>query len=291
MTNFGIQILQPGLEVINTIAALKMLLKPRKLAQQKIALVPTMGALHKGHVSLIKIAQQHADIVVCSIFVNPTQFTDPKDLEKYPRPLEHDIEMLQEAGCDFVFMPAVSEMYPAPENWHIDLGDAEFVLEGAFRKGHYQGVTQIVKKLFDAVEPDLAFFGQKDFQQILMVQHMVAVLNLPVEIISCPIIREEDGLAMSSRNIHLSVTDRRNALVLNEALQFVKENFNSFSIDELVKQATTIISNTPGVDLDYFTIADGETLMPEQDKTSKHLVALVAAKVGETRLIDNMILN
>jgi pantoate--beta-alanine ligase len=291
MPNFGIQILQPGLEVIHTISALKMLLQSEKVAQKKIALVPTMGALHKGHVSLVKIAQQHADVVVCSIFVNPTQFTDPKDLEKYPRPLEHDIEMLQEAGCDYVFMPSVNEMYPGPENWHIDLGNAEFLLEGAFRKGHYQGVTQIVSKLFSAVNPDLAFFGQKDFQQVLMIRNMVARLALPVEIISCPIIREDDGLAMSSRNIHLSEADRQHALVLSRALQFVKDNFDQSSIDELLKKATAMINSIAGVDLDYFTIANGETLLPEQDKGSGNLVALVAAKVGETRLIDNMILN
>ena len=291
MHNFGIQILQPGLEVIHTISALKVLLQSEKLAQKKIALVPTMGALHKGHVSLVKIAQQNADVVVCSIFVNPTQFTDPKDLEKYPRPLEHDIEMLQEAGCDFVFMPSVTEMYPGPENWHIDLGNAEFLLEGAFRKGHYQGVTQIVNKLFNAVDPDLAFFGQKDFQQVLMIRNMVARLNMPVEIISCPIIREDDGLAMSSRNIHLSAADRQNALVLSRALQFVKDNFDQYSIDELLQKATDMIGSSGGVDLDYFTIANGETLLPEEDKAAVPLVALVAAKVGDTRLIDNMILN
>ena len=291
MHNFGIQILQPGLEVIHTISALKVLLQSEKLAQKKIALVPTMGALHKGHVSLVKIAQQNADVVVCSIFVNPTQFTDPKDLEKYPRPLEHDIEMLQEAGCDFVFMPSVTEMYPGPENWHIDLGNAEFLLEGAFRKGHYQGVTQIVNKLFNAVDPDLAFFGQKDFQQVLMIRNMVARLNMPVEIISCPIIREDDGLAMSSRNIHLSAADRQNALVLSSALQFVKDNFDQYSIDELLQKATDMIGSSGGVDLDYFTIANGETLLPEEDKSAVPLVALVAAKVGDTRLIDNMILN
>lgn len=285
------EILKPGLEVINTIAALKMLLQPRKLAQQKIALVPTMGALHKGHVSLIKIAQQHADLVVCSIFVNPTQFTDPKDLEKYPRPLQHDIEMLQEAGCDFVFMPSVKEMYPTPEQWHIDLGNAEFLLEGEFRKGHYQGVTQIVKKLFDAVDPDLAFFGQKDFQQVLMIRNMVAHFGLSLEIISCPIIREDDGLAMSSRNIHLSASDRKNALVLSRALQYVKDHFAEESIDELLKNAIGLIQDTEGVELDYFTIANGETLLPEQYKGFSPLVALVAAKVGETRLIDNMMLN
>jgi len=279
------------LEVINTIAALKMLLQPRKLALQKIALVPTMGALHKGHVSLIKIAQQNSDVVVCSIFVNPTQFTDPKDLEKYPRPLQHDIEMLQEAGCDIVFMPSVKEMYPVPENWHIDLGNAEFLLEGEFRKGHYQGVTQIVKKLFDAVEPDQAFFGQKDFQQVLMIRNMVEHFGLSLEIISCPIIREDDGLAMSSRNIHLTVDDRKNALVLSRALQYVTDHFEQDSITELLENATAIIKNTDGVQLEYFTIANTETLLPEYNKEVKPLVALVAARVGETRLIDNMMLN
>ncbi|WP_068407747.1 pantoate--beta-alanine ligase [Pedobacter cryoconitis] len=279
------------MEVINTIAGLNSLLKPLKLAQQKIALVPTMGALHKGHVSLVKIAQQHADVVVCSIFVNPTQFTDPKDLEKYPRPLQHDIEMLQDAGCDYVFMPSVKEMYPVPENWHIDLGPAEFLLEGEFRRGHYQGVTQIVKKLFDAVDPDLAFFGQKDFQQVLMIRNMVAHFNLPVNIISCPIIREEDGLAMSSRNIHLSAAEHEHALVLSKALTYVKDHFQTESIDILLKEAIAIIQSVKGVELDYFTIANSETLLPEKDKAAQQLVALVAAKVGETRLIDNMMLN
>ncbi|MGY4383508.1 pantoate--beta-alanine ligase [Pedobacter sp. UYP24] len=278
------------MKVINTIAALKALLGPIKLAQQKIALVPTMGALHKGHVSLIDIARQHADFIVCSIFVNPTQFTDPKDLEKYPRPLEHDIEMLRAAGCHFVFMPSVNEMYPAPEEWHIDLGPAEFLLEGEFRKGHYQGVTQIVKKLFDAVQPDVAMFGQKDFQQVLMIRNMVAKFNLDIELISCPIIREDDGLAMSSRNIHLSAADRAHSLVLNEALSFVKENFHTLSITELLDKAREIITDRVGVELDYFTIAHQDSLLPATDKNEPNLVALVAAKVGQTRLIDNMLL-
>lgn len=285
------EILYASLKVINTIAALKSLLEPIKLAQQKIALVPTMGALHKGHVSLIDMAKQQADVVVCSIFVNPTQFTDPKDLEKYPRPLEHDMKMLLEAGCDVVFMPSVTEMYPRPETWHIDLGPAEFLLEGKFRRGHYQGVTQIVKKLFDAVNPDVAFFGQKDFQQVLMIKNMVAFFQLPVHIVSCPIIREDDGLAMSSRNIHLSPDDRKNALVLSRALDYVKANFDSIPVAELLAHAQEMIDHTPGVALDYFTVANGETLEPEYDKSHQNIVALVAARVGETRLIDNMILN
>ncbi len=281
------------MEIIHTVAALKMLLKPFQEAKVKVALVPTMGALHKGHLSLIKVAQKQADIVVCSIFVNPTQFTDPKDLEKYPRPLEHDIQMLTDVGCNFVFMPTVKEMYPSfptPESWNIDLGPAEFLLEGQFRKGHYQGVTQIVKKLFDAVNPDIAFFGQKDFQQVLMIKQMVKNFNMPLQIVSCPIIREDDGLAMSSRNIHLSANDKKNALVLSKALAYVKANYSRLDIAELVEHAKKIINKTPGVELDYFTIADGETLLPLQNKEIENPVALVAAKVGETRLIDNILL-
>lgn len=289
------------MEIINTIAALKSLLGPKKLDHKKVALVPTMGALHKGHVSLIKIAQHHAEVVVCSIFVNPTQFTDPKDLEKYPRPLEQDLATLREAGCSIVFMPSVKEMYPQPETWHIDLGPAEFLLEGEFRKGHYQGVTQIVKKLFDAVQPDTAFFGQKDYQQVLMIENMVAHLKLPVNIITCPIVREEDGLAMSSRNIHLSEEDRKNALVLSEALYYVKDFFDDKGktrdgitnerIPALETAAKRMIERTPGVELDYFVIVSGHNLMPPTDDYGLGLVALVAAKVGQTRLIDNMILS
>jgi len=282
------------LEVIATVAELEDSLKPLKAKGLKIALVPTMGALHHGHLSLIAAAQKHADIVVCSIFVNPTQFTDPKDLEKYPRPLAHDIKMLTESGCNFVFMPSVKEMYPSyptPENWKIDLGNAEFVLEGEFRKGHYQGVTQIVFKLFDAVKPDIAFFGQKDFQQVLMIKNMVAELNLDVQIITCPIIREDDGLAMSSRNIHLSKTDRAHSLVLSKALFFIEENYEKQSFDDLLLNAKQIINETPGVELDYLTIVDGDTLLPITEKAHQNTVALVAAKVGETRLIDNVIIN
>lgn len=282
------------LEVIATIAELESSLKPLKVKGLKIALVPTMGALHNGHLSLIAEAQKQADIVVCSIFVNPTQFTDPKDLEKYPRPLEHDIKMLTEAGCNFVFMPAVKEMYPnypTPENWKIDLGSAEFVLEGEFRKGHYQGVTQIVFKLFDAVKPNTAFFGQKDFQQVLMIKNMVEVLGLDVQIVTCPIIREDDGLAMSSRNIHLNTVDRKNSLVLSKALFFIEDNYNTQAIDELLSNAKTIIDSVPGVELDYLTIVDGDTLLPISTKKDKNTVALVAAKVGETRLIDNVVIN
>jgi pantoate--beta-alanine ligase len=278
------------LEVFKTKSALKAYLKPLKASGKKIALVPTMGALHNGHISLISLAKETADIIICSIFVNPTQFTDPKDLEKYPRPIEHDLSMLEEAGCNGVFMPEVDEMYPGKEEWHIDLGKAEFLLEGEFRKGHYQGVTQIVKKLFDAVEPDIAMFGQKDFQQVLMIKNMLKHFNLPIEIITCPIIREDDGLAMSSRNIHLSSTDHQHALVLSQSLSFVATNFDKYSLAELEEKAKNLYKNIEGVELDYFTIANGETLEPAQSKEENSLVALVAAKVGTTRLIDNVII-
>lgn len=280
------------LEIFKTKAALKAFLKPLKASGKKIALVPTMGALHNGHISLIKLAQQNADIIICSIFVNPTQFTDPKDLEKYPRPIEHDLAMLADAGCNGVFMPNVDEMYPAgaDEAWHIDLGNAEFLLEGEFRKGHYQGVTQIVKKLFDAVEPDVAMFGQKDFQQVLMIKNMLAYFKLPITIITCPIIREADGLAMSSRNIHLSANDRKNSLVLSRSLQYVVDHFNEYSLSELEDKAKALYHNIDDVELDYFTIANGDTLEPAKSKNEDNLVALVAAKVGSTRLIDNMII-
>ena len=280
------------MEIFKTKSALKAFLNPLKASGKKIALVPTMGALHNGHISLIDLAKENADIIICSIFVNPTQFTDPKDLEKYPRPIEHDLAMLNQAGCHGVFMPNVEEMYPqgADENWHIDLGNAEFLLEGAFRKGHYQGVTQIVKKLFDAVEPDVAMFGQKDFQQVLMIKNMVAHFNLPIILITCPIIREEDGLAMSSRNIHLTAIDREHSLVLSKSLQFVIDNFEKLSLMELENRAKLFYQNLRGVELDYFTIANGDTLEPAKLKNETNLVALVAARVGTTRLIDNMII-
>lgn len=282
------------LEIIHTIAALKSFLAPYQKTSANVALVPTMGALHKGHISLIERALQKAEIVVCSIFVNPTQFTDPKDLERYPRPLAHDIEMLTQAGCHAVFMPTVKEMYPTfpeSENWHIDLGPAEFLLEGSFRKGHYQGVTQIVKKLFDAVSPDIAFFGQKDFQQVLMIKNMVKFFELNVVIETCPIIRENDGLAMSSRNIHLSIKERQNALALSRALFYVANKYSQENLADLLVNAKAIINGVEGVELDYFTIVDGNTLQPIKDKNVMNPVALVAAKVGETRLIDNVLLS
>jgi pantoate--beta-alanine ligase len=255
-----------------------------------IGFVPTMGALHQGHLSLLALAQQQTDITVCSIFVNPTQFNDPKDLEKYPRPIESDIEKLTLAGCDILFNPGVNEMYAGNEQWHLDIGELEHLLEGKFRPGHYQGVTQVVYKLFDIVKPDIAFFGQKDYQQFLVIAEMAYLLSLRIRIVMCPILREPDGLAMSSRNIHLSAEDRQHALILSKTLNWLKDNFDRDKIRVLQQECFNRINAEPGVQAEYFEITDGGNLHPAVAST-KNIVALVAARVGNTRLIDNVIIS
>ncbi len=261
-----------------------------KLKGKTVGFVPTMGALHQGHLSLIKLAQQSSDVVVCSVFVNPTQFNDPKDLEKYPRTIEADIALLEQVGCDILFNPAVNEIYDDNEHWHLDLGDSEHLLEGKFRPGHYQGVTQVVYKLFSIVNPDTAFFGQKDYQQFFILNKMVKLLQMPVKMVMCPIMREADGLAMSSRNIHLTTDDRKHALVLSKTLNWLQENFSADNIAELQREAAEEIAAEPGTELEYIEITDGDTLHPANANTTNY-VALVAAWVGKTRLIDNVLLN
>lgn len=256
----------------------------------QIGFVPTMGALHQGHLSLIGLAKQQTDVVVCSIFVNPTQFNDPKDLELYPKPIASDIEMLESVSCDILFNPSVTEMYTENEHWQLDLAGLDQILEGKQRPGHYQGVTQIVKKLFDCVEPDKAFFGQKDYQQFLVIANMVKKLGMNVELVMCPIVREASGLAMSSRNIRLSAEEKKNALALYRTLLWVKDQFEHYSLEELRTQATKMLNESPGVALEYFEICDGDTLASAKAKSTAKIVALVAAKLGNTRLIDNILI-
>lgn len=251
--------------------------------------VATMGALHQGHLSLIQQAQQSNDVVICSIFVNPTQFNDPADLEKYPRPITYDIQKLEQADCDILFNPTVNEIYAEHEQWHLNIGELEHLLEGKFRPGHYQGVTQVVYKLFNIIKPDTAYFGQKDYQQVMVISKMVQLLNMPVKLVMCPILREPDGLAMSSRNIHLTADDRLHSLILSKTLNWVKDNFNSDKIHEIKALAEQQIISEPGVELEYFEIVDGDTLHTANQNT-QNIVALVAARVGKTRLIDNMII-
>lgn len=254
-----------------------------------VGFVPTMGALHNGHLSLIAQAKQGNSLVVCSIFVNPTQFNDPKDLENYPRPIEADIAKLEQAGCDVLFNPAVTEMYDTNEQWHLNIGPLEHLLEGEFRPGHYQGVTQVVYKLLDIVKPDTLYMGQKDYQQIMVINRMIELMNIPVKMVMCPIEREADGLAMSSRNIHLSPADRQHALVLSRTLNWVKANFGADDIPQLQQQAMEMLNAENDVQPEYFEIVDGKTLLPA-GKDSATIVALTAARVGKTRLIDNVLI-
>jgi pantoate--beta-alanine ligase len=277
------------LKVFTTKKDLAQHLQASRNSGKTIGFVATMGALHQGHLSLIEQARQKNDEIVCSIFVNPTQFNDPKDLEKYPRTIEADTALLERSGCDILFAPPVNEIYDDNEQWHLDIGEPEFLLEGKFRPGHYQGVTHVVNILFNIVRPDNAFFGQKDYQQFLIISKMVDQLHLPVKLVMCPIMREPDGLAMSSRNVHLTLEDRRHALILSKTLNWVKGNFDKSRISQLKNEAEQMINAEDDVELDYFEIADGNTLRPATGDSEK-IVALVAAKVGKTRLIDNVIL-
>ncbi|WP_419802383.1 pantoate--beta-alanine ligase [Mucilaginibacter sp.] len=275
------------MEIIKTIAALQNRLQNQP---ETIGLVPTMGALHNGHLSLIKTALAQTGLVVCSIFVNPTQFTDASDLEKYPRPVEADIEKLAQAGCAVLFMPDVPEIYPQKEHWHLDIGEIEHRLEGKFRPGHYQGVMQVVYKLFMAVKPDFAYFGQKDFQQVKVIEQMVKLKNLPVKTVMCPIVRDADGLAMSSRNVHLSPEERKHALILSWALHQLKKSYVKEASEELRKEAIELINAEPNVQLEYLEIVNAADLDTDISNPQIGIIALVAAKVGQTRLIDNVIL-
>jgi len=257
-----------------------------------IGFVPTMGALHPGHISLVKKAKSETDFVVVSIFVNPTQFNNSSDLEKYPRIPEKDVPMLKAAGGDFLFMPSVEEMYPEgaiSSATVLPLGSLGEVMEAKHRPGHFNGVITIVRKLFVMVGPCRAYFGQKDFQQLAVVRFLVKHESLPVEIISCPIVREEDGLAMSSRNMRLTPEQRKSALVLSRALRAVEREWKTKSIAELHELVTAVMNEEPSVKMEYFEIADRDTLLPVTEK--KNAVACIAANVGEIRLIDNVILN
>jgi pantoate--beta-alanine ligase len=258
---------------------------------KSIGFVPTMGALHQGHITLIRQSVDENDITVCSIFVNPIQFNNPTDLEKYPRTLERDILLLEEAGCTFLFAPDNASMYPDGESPDpgLDLGMLDKLMEGKFRPGHFRGVSIVVKRLFDIIQPNKAYFGKKDYQQLAVIRHMTEKLNLPVSIIPCETVREPDGLAMSSRNMRLTIAERASAPVLYAILSKVKEKRGKIPVHELKEWAIKKIEETPGFRVEYFEIADADTLFPLEDWTLRHkAVALVAAYLGDVRLIDNL---
>ncbi|AFD08505.1 pantoate--beta-alanine ligase [Solitalea canadensis] len=279
------------LQIFTTRADIQQKIAQLKSAGKKVGFVATMGALHEGHLALISRSKADTDITVCSIFVNPTQFNDPKDLEHYPRPIEADIKKLKSVDCDMLFLPSVAEMYKEGETWHMDLGNLENILEGAFRPGHYQGVTQIVKKLFDIIQPDKAYFGQKDFQQVLVIKKMIKEFNLPVELVRCPTLRDEDGLAKSSRNVRLNNDEHEAALLLSKALLSIKNHNEYEDLKKLIEKAKDLLEASPLIKVEYLVVANGETLDEITALSqSKEPVALVAAKSGNTRLIDNMLL-
>jgi pantoate--beta-alanine ligase len=260
---------------------------------KSVGFVPTMGALHDGHIALVEKAKADNDIVVTSIFVNPTQFNNKSDLVHYPRTIEKDRRMLEEAGCDFLFLPEVIEMYPDGENEAVPpiaLDGLDTVMEGAHRPGHFAGVIQVVKKLFDAVGPCKAYFGEKDFQQLAVIRKMVKEWKMPVEVIGCPIVREADGLAMSSRNMRLTEEERKIAPLISQALFKAKEFWNDHSIDETKELVTAIITSEPEPKLEYFEIADATTLKPAAADQKKNVVACIAVHLGAVRLIDNIVL-
>ncbi len=263
----------------------------QRKAGMSIGFVPTMGALHEGHISLINKALEENDRVVCSIFVNPTQFTEASDLENYPRPINEDIRLLEQAGCHIFFHPSVSEMYAPSEEWEYEIGTLEQIYEGAFRPGHFQGVAQIVSKLFGIVQPDKAYFGQKDYQQFLVIKKLAEDFKYNITLIACPIIRENDGLAMSSRNRRLNPVERKNAASIYKVLAFIKENFGRRPLEDLLRDAGIMLEQIPDSNPEYLAIADGDDLReiinPDEHK---RIVAIVAIRIGAVRLIDNIIL-
>lgn len=277
------------MEIIHTIEELRRLLDACRGKGQKIGLVPTMGALHKGHASLVEAAVKENDVVVVSIFVNPTQFNDKNDLKNYPRTLEADCALLRSIGASVVFAPSVEEMYPTPDTREFSFAPLDTVMEGACRPGHFNGVAQIVSKLFYAVEPDNAYFGEKDFQQLAIIRAMVRMLGIKVNIVPCPIVREPDGLAMSSRNTLLTADERTRALTISRtlfaSLDFAKNN-SLAATKYFVEKA---IEETEGLELEYYQIVDGNTLQPIAEwSDSDYAVGCIALFCGKIRLIDNI---
>lgn len=271
---------------------LSLVLAQIKETGKSIGFVPTMGSLHKGHMSLINLAGQECDIVVCSIFVNPTQFNDPNDYLLYPKHIEKDIHLLEEASCDLLYLPQVEDIYPnGVSKQSYPLKELGNVLEGAFRPGHFDGVIEVVKRLFAAVKPDKAYFGMKDFQQLAVIRWMVDHLKIPVEIISGPIVRDESGLALSSRNERLDKEEIKSALKLSKSLFFIKSNYKNKSFKQLKKEVLSDLNTDPRIQVEYLEIANSHNLevLKEFDDADSTGV-FIAANVGEIRLIDNIIL-
>lgn len=279
------------MKVITAISDMQLLAESLRTEGKRIGFVPTMGFLHEGHLSLIRKAREDCDVVAVSIFVNPTQFGPGEDLDRYPRDAEGDREKCASAGVDILFMPTVAEMYPAEPTVFVAVEGVSDILEGAARPGHFRGVATVVAKLFNMVKPHRVYFGQKDFQQCVVIKRMVSGLNMDVEVIVLPTVREADGLAMSSRNSYLSVEERRAATVLFKALTTARDLFRAGATEPEKlknKMRAVILQGGPAITIDYVEIADAEDLAP-LSTASEGMVLLVAARLGRTRLIDNLL--
>jgi pantoate--beta-alanine ligase len=278
--------------VFKTVSELQQYLNSRRANGEQIGFAPTMGALHLGHLDLMRHSKAQNACTVCSIFVNPTQFNDPKDLEKYPRTPEKDLAMLESVGTEVVFMPTVEEIYPPGLDLtlQLNLNPLDQVMEGAFRPGHFQGMAQVVKRLLDIVQPDRLYMGQKDFQQFSIVGYLIQQMQLPVELVMVPTVRESDGLAMSSRNVRLNPAQRQAAPIIYQTLEWAKSQLWLRAIAEIETEALQHLS-LPDFRPEYFQIVDGKTLQPITNPTEHDwIVACVASWVGEVRLIDNLAL-
>ena len=277
------------MEVIRTVSELKQRVAAHRAQGKTIGLVPTMGALHAGHISLMKQARKDNDIVVVSVFVNPTQFNNPEDLRTYPRTEEADCVKMEVANVDIAFIPSVEEVYPEPDTRTFDLGPVAEVMEGPMRPGHFNGVAQIVSKLFYMVEPDRAYFGEKDFQQIAVIRRMVEIEGFNIEIIDCPIKREDDGLAMSSRNVRLTAEQRQIAPSINKALVASLDFAKSHSVEETKQSVISEINAQPEMEVEYYEIVNAATMQPISNwEDAPVAVGCITVYCGEVRLIDNI---
>jgi len=278
--------------VFETVVGLRAYRNRLRESGDRLGFVPTMGALHEGHLSLVDYARNENDKIIVSIFVNPNQFNDPNDLKNYPRDIDHDLNLLKERGVDAVFAPSVDEVYPTPDNREFDFGPLDKVMEGKHRPGHFNGVAQVITRLFDYVEPDSAYFGQKDFQQLVVIRRLVEMLKYPIEIRACPIVREPDGLAMSSRNRHLSKEEREHSKLIHQVLNEAREKKKSLSLNATVNWMKEHLNEDPFMEVEYVEIIGTEDLQPVREWTDpRKKIACVAVITGKVRLIDNLILD
>lgn len=274
----------------DTIYATREYLSTFQQSSQTIGFVPTMGALHEGHLDLVRRARQECDVVVASVFVNPTQFNNPDDLARYPRTLEQDSEMLERVGTDVLFFPSATEMYPEPPQLRLHFGELETVMEGAFRPGHFNGVGIVVTKLFHIVQPSRAYFGQKDLQQVAVIRRLIRDLSFPIELVRCNTVREPDGLAMSSRNRNLSSTERLQATALYQALLLARDLLVEGQSPNQAKAAVSGFFAQRPIQLEYVEVANADTLQPVVELQAPGQTAIcLAAQLGKVRLIDNLV--